>query len=121
MRKTLPVISLAENIDLGFHLIVSVFVALHGHSLVVVSGGYSSLQCMGLVLQLTSLVVVAHGLSCSLLYGILDEGSTCVPCIGRQIPMHCATRNVLQSQILKLLSYAFAHKHTKVCVFYLIF
>ena len=46
--KTLPEISLAEDTDLGFCLIVLVFVALHGHSLVVASGG-SSLQCMGLL------------------------------------------------------------------------
>ena len=64
MRKTLPVISLAENIDLGFYLIVLVFVALHGHSLVLLSGGYSSLQRMGLLwstgFRLWASVVAAH-------------------------------------------------------------
>ena len=63
MRKTLPVISVAENIDLGFYLIVLVFVALRGHSLVVLSGGYSSLQRMGL-LQSTGFRHVGFG-SCS--------------------------------------------------------
>ena len=50
MRKTLPVISVAENIDLGFYLIVLVFVALRGHSLVVLSGGYSLVAMPGLLI-----------------------------------------------------------------------
>ena len=44
MRKTLPVISVAENIDLGFYLIVLVFVALRGHSLVVCLWGLTELD-----------------------------------------------------------------------------
>ena len=63
MRKTLPVISVAENIHLGFYLIVLVFVALRGHSLVVLSGGYSSLQRM-VLLQSTGFRHVGFG-SCS--------------------------------------------------------
>ena len=85
-----------------------VFVAAHGLSLVVVSRGYSSLQCTGFSLQWlfffllwstgsrctgfsscgsrapksASSVVVAHGLSCSTACGILpDQGSN--PC-----PLH---------------------------------
>ena len=81
-------------------------VAARGLSLVAVSRGYSSLQCAGFslwwLLLLRSMgsrragsVVVAHGLSCSTACGIfLDQGSTRVPCIGRQILNHCATREV---------------------------
>ena len=82
-----------------------VFVAARGLSLVVASGGYSSLRCTGLplqwplllrstgsrlagsvvvacVLQSAGSVVVAHGLSCSVACGILpDQGSN--PC-----PLH---------------------------------
>ena len=70
-----------------------VFVAAHGLSLVVASGGYSSLRCAGFSMQWLLLlwstgsrhagsVVVAHGLSCSVACGIFpDQGSN--PC-----PLH---------------------------------
>ena len=46
--------------------------------------------------QSTGLVVVAHGFSCSVACGIFsDQGSNPVPCTGRQIPIHCTTREVL--------------------------
>ena len=61
-----------------------VFVAVHGFSLVVASGGYSSLRCTGFSLQwfllLRSMgsryagsVVVANGLSCSAACGIFPD------------------------------------------------
>ena len=68
------------------------------------SGGHSSSRCAGLSLSCPLLlwsagsrragsVIVAHGPSCSAACGILpDQGSTRVPCIGRQILNHCATR-----------------------------
>ena len=47
------------------------------------------------------LVVVAHGLSCSLACGIFpDEGSNCVPRIGRQILNYWTTREVLEGGFL---------------------
>ena len=70
-----------------------VFVSVQGLSLVVASGGHSSLQCAGLSLSRPLLlqstgsrragsVVVAHGPSCSAAHGILpDQGSN--PC-----PLH---------------------------------
>ena len=100
---------------------------MHGLSLVVASGGYSSLWCTGFSLRSTGSrhagfsrwragsvvvahglwsagsVVVAHGLSCS----AADVGSsqtrarTRVPCIGRRILNHCATREALHN-FLKL-------------------
>ena len=67
--------------------------------------GHSSSRCAGLSLSRPLLlqstgsrragsVVVAHGPSCSAACGILpDQGSNPrVPCIGRQILNHCATR-----------------------------
>ena len=40
--------------------------------------------------------VVVHELSCSTVCRIfLDRDPTCVPCIGRRILIHCATREVL--------------------------
>ena len=46
-------------------------------------------------LQSAGSVVMAHGLSCSAACEIFpDQGSTCVPCIGRRILNHCATREV---------------------------
>ena len=80
-----------------------VFVAVRGLSLVVASGGYSSLWCVGFSLQWllllrnmgsrragsvvvtrglqsTGSVAVAHGLSCSAACGILpDQGSNACP------------------------------------------
>ena len=84
-----------------------VFVAVCGLSLVVASGatlgcrvwashcgGFSC--CRTRSLECTGSVVVAHGLSCSTACGILpDQARTCVPCIGRRILNHCATREAL--------------------------
>ena len=81
-----------------------VFVSVRGLSLVAASGGHSSLQCAGLSLSRPLLlrstgsrragsVVVAHGLSC--LRHVGSSGTrarTRVPCVGRQILNHCATR-----------------------------
>ena len=84
-----------------------VFVSLRGLSLVVASGGHSSSRCAGLSLSRPLLlrstgsrragsVIVAHGLSCSAACGIFQTGArTRVPCIGRQILNHCATREAL--------------------------
>ena len=81
-----------------------VFVSVRGLSLVVASGGHSSLRCAGLSLSRPLLlrstdsrcagsVVVAHGPSCSAACGILpDQGSNPCPRQGRQILNHCATR-----------------------------
>ena len=81
-----------------------VFVSVRGLSLVAASGGHSSSRCAGLSLswplllrstgsRRTASVAVAHGHSCSAACGILpDQGSTRVPCIGRQTLNHCATR-----------------------------
>ena len=97
-----------------FLLLRWVFVAARGLSLVAASGGYSSLQCAGFSLQWLLLlwgmgsrrvgfsscstqdsVVVAHVLSCSAACGIFqDQDRTRVPCIGRRILNHCATREV---------------------------
>ena len=87
---------------------------LRGLSLVAVSGGYSSLQCMGLALQWLLLLwstgsrhagfsncgTWAQQLWLSGLVALWHVGSsqtrawTHVPCIGRQILNHCATREV---------------------------
>ena len=81
-----------------------VFVSVWGLSLVAASGGHSSSRCVGLSLSRPLLsrstgsrragsVVVAHGLSRSAACGIFpDQGSNPVPCIGRRILNHCATR-----------------------------
>ena len=73
-------------------------------ALVAASGAHSSSRCAGLslsrplLLQSTSSrragsVVVAHGPSCSTACGILPaRARTRVPCTGRQILNHCATR-----------------------------
>ena len=46
-------------------------------------------------LQSTGSVVVAHRLSCSAACGIFpDQGSNRVPCLGKRILNHCATRDV---------------------------
>ena len=70
-----------------------VFVSVRGLSLVAASGGHSSSRCVGLSLSRSLLlqstgsrhagsVIVAHGPSCSMAYGILpDQGSN--PC-----PLH---------------------------------
>ena len=78
---------------------------MRGLSLVVASGGHSSSRCAGLSLSWPLLlrstgsrragsVIVAHGPSCSAACGIFPD-QTRVPCIGRQILNHCATREAL--------------------------
>ena len=89
-----------------------VFVSVRGLSLVAASGGHSSSRCAGLSLSRPLLlrstssrragsVVVAHGPSRSAACGIFPprhvgssqtRAQTRVPCIGRQILNHCATR-----------------------------
>ena len=93
-----------------------------GLSLVAVSRGYSSLRCLGFsccgaqVLGVLALVIAAHRLSscgswalepwiqklwCTSLFAPWHMESsqtrdrTHIPCIGRQILIHCATREVL--------------------------
>ena len=57
-------------------------------------GGFSCCRARALGTQAS--VVVTHGLSCSAACGIFpDQARTRVPCIGRQIPNHCATREAL--------------------------
>ena len=84
-----------------------VLVSVRGLSPAAASGGHSSSQCTGLspprplLLQSTGSrragsVVVAHGRSRSAACGILPaRARTRVPCIGRQILNHCATREGL--------------------------
>ena len=51
----------------------------------------------------TGSVVVEHGLSCSVACGIfLDQNRTCVSCIGRQILIHCTTREVWKINFFKI-------------------
>ena len=81
-----------------------VFVSVRGLSLVAVSGGHSSSRCAGLSLSRPLLlrntgsrcadsVVVAHGLVAPRHVGSSQtRAQTRVPCIGRQILNHCATR-----------------------------
>ena len=57
-------------------------------------------------LQRAGSVIVAHGPSCSSACGIFpDQGLNPCPCIGRQTPNHCATR---EAQFLDL---ALLHRH----------
>ena len=91
-----------------------VFVAVRGLSLVAASGGYSSLQCTGFSLRwllllwstgsrcagFSSCGTWAQQLWCVGLVALWHVGSfwtragTHVPCIGRWILNHCATREV---------------------------
>ena len=85
---------------------------MRGLSLVMASGGHSSLRCAGLSLSRPLLlrstssrragsVVVAHGPSCSTACGIFpDRAQTRVPCIGRQTLNHCTTRETLISSLI---------------------
>ena len=83
-----------------------VFVAAHGLSLVVVSGGYSLLQCAGFSLQWL-LLLWRTGSRCTGFSSCGTRASvvaprhvgsswtrarTRVPCIGRRILNHCTTR-----------------------------
>ena len=87
---------------------------MRGLSLVAASGGHSSSRCTALSLlrplplrstgsRRAGSVVVAHGPSCSAACGIFpDQGSNpCVPCIGRRILNHCATREAHELYTLK--------------------
>ena len=81
-----------------------VFVSVRGLSLVAASEGHPSSRCAGLSLSRPLLLrstgsrrpgsaVVAHGPSHSVACGIFQtRARTRVPCIGRQILNHCATR-----------------------------
>ena len=77
-----------------------VFVAARGLSLVVASGGYSSLWCTGFSSQWL-LLLQSTGSRCVGLVAPRHVGSsltrarTYVPCIGRQILNHCTTREAL--------------------------
>ena len=79
-----------------------VFVAVRGLSLVVASGGYSSLRCAGfslwwlLLLQSTGLVAPRHVGSAQ------TRARTRVPCIGRRILNHCTTREVPKNTLLNV-------------------
>ena len=89
---------------LVYWLLCWVFVSVLGLSLVAASGGHSSSRCAGLSLSWPLLlrstgsrragsVVVAHGPNCSAaLESSQTRARTRVPCIGRQILNHCATR-----------------------------
>ena len=78
--------------------------------------GYFSLWCMDfslwwlLLLWSTGSVVVVCRLSCSMACRIFpDQGSTCVPSIGRWILIHCTTKQALLfniGQINKVLLYS---------------
>ena len=76
-----------------------VFVAACGLSLVVASRGYSSLQCAGFSLR-WFLLLQSTGSRHAGLVAPRHVGSsqtrarTHVPCVGRQILNHCATREV---------------------------
>ena len=92
-----------------------VFVSVRGLSPVAASGGLSSSRCAGLSLSWplpsrstssrhASSVVVAHGL-CVMLRGMWESSQTRartrVPCIGRQILNHCATREALSALLIR--------------------
>ena len=81
-----------------------VFVSVRGLSLVVASGRHSSSRCAGLSLSRPLLlrstgsrragsVIVAHGPVAPRHVGSSQtRARTCVPCIGRWVLNHCATR-----------------------------
>ena len=89
-----------------------VFISVRGLSLVVASGGHSSSRCAGLSLSRPLLlrstgsrragsVVVAHGPVAPRHVGSSQtKARTRVPCIGRQTPNHCATREAQNAQFL---------------------
>ena len=102
----------------------ALFVAFPGLSLAVASGGYSWLWCTALSLQWLLLLgstgwgvrrlfttvaqrlnsagpgAVARGLTCPMACGIFpDQESNYVPCIGRWICIHCATKEVLERNL----------------------
>ena len=106
-------------INLFYFWLCWIFIAVHGLSLVAVSGGYSSLRCAGFSLRCLLLLqehgLQAHGLQQLWLAGsraqaqqlwcmgsaaLQHVGSsrtrarTCVPCTGRRILNRCATREV---------------------------
>ena len=68
-----------------------VFVAVCGLSLVAMSGGYSLVAMLGLLIAVASLFA-EHGLQLPEARGIFpDQGSNLCPLIGRQILTHCTT------------------------------
>ena len=117
------------NLFIYYNWLHWVFVAAHGLSPVVASGGYSSSWCMGfslrqlLLLRSTGCRCVGF-ISCGTwaqqlwLTGLVaprhvgssrTRARTRVPCIGRRILNHCATREALKSSIFLIIF----------CVFYL--
>ena len=56
-----------------------------------------SLECVGSVVAHMGSLVMAHGLSCLVVCGILGpyQGLNHIPWIGRQILKHWTTRNIL--------------------------
>ena len=122
-----PSLLLSFFFKLFYFCLCWVFIAVHGLSLVVVSGGYSSLQCTGFslcwLLQLLStgcrrvdfsicssqaLELRLHNCGPWALAALQHvkssrtRGLTCILCIGRQIPIHCTTREVLFYLILQI-------------------
>ena len=102
------------------------FVAALELSLVVASGDFSSLRCMGFSLQWL-LLLQSMGSRCTSFSSrstrvqylwhmgfvpLQHVGSsrirdqTCVPCIGRWILIHCTTREALQERIFLLLVFS---------------
>ena len=73
-----------------------VFIAAHGLSLVVVSRGYSWLWCLGFSLRWLLLLWCAGLVAPRHVGSSQTRARTCVPCIGRWILNHCATREVQQ-------------------------
>ena len=93
-------------IYLYLFLVVLGLLSIHRLSLVAVSGGYSLIAMHRLLIMVVSLfakhklqsigsVVVAHKLSCSVVYASSQtRGWTCVPCNGRWIFIHHTPREV---------------------------
>ena len=113
-----------KNIYLFIYLFMAVLGLrfVRGPSLIVASGDHSSSQCAGLPLSWPLLlpstgskragsVIVAHGPAAPRHVGSSQtRARTRVPCIGRQTPNHCATREALVfffdwAQLLSSLSF----------------
>ena len=98
------------KLDLFIFIVLSLHCSPWGvfFFLVAKNGGYSLVAVCELLNVVASLVAehtqvlgawvsvaVTHGLSCCVACGIfLDQGSHCVPCIGRRFLIHCTTREV---------------------------
>ena len=78
-----------------------VFVAAHGLSLVVASGGLLLLQSTGS--RRTGLVALRHVGSSQ------TRAQTCVPCIGRRLFNHCTTREVPNPSISQSFNFSKYH------------